>query len=158
MAKWDGMVKRKLVDKLELAAGDGDLSKYRDGSVKEIVCAHMLEYVPARQRNKLMEEIYRVLVPGGKVTVVVCYWSSPRAIQDPALEWPPFCEQSFLYFNRGWREANKLPPLKCDFDFTYGYQVDQETAARGSDTQPFWIKHYLNTASDLQVVLTKRDA
>ena len=152
------MVKRRLVDKLELAAGDGDLSKYRDGSVKEIVCAHMLEYVPARQRNKLMEEIYRVLVPGGKVTVVVCYWSSPRAIQDPALEWPPFCEQSFLYFNRGWREANKLPPLKCDFDFTYGYQVDQETAARGSDTQPFWIKHYLNTASDLQVVLTKRDA
>ena len=90
------------------------------------------------------------------MNVLVCYWSSPRAIQDPAMEWPPICEQSFLYFNKGWRETNQLLPIKADFDFSYGYAVDAETAARNQESQSFWIKHYLNTANDLQVALTKR--
>ena len=129
---------------------------FASGSVKEISCLHKLEYVPAPQRILFMEEVWRVLEVGGKMNVVVCYWTSPRAIQDPALEWPPFCEQSFLYFNKGWREANQLAAIKCDFDFGYGYQVDQETAGRNQETQAFWIKHYANTVSDLQVALTKR--
>jgi ubiquinone/menaquinone biosynthesis C-methylase UbiE len=129
---------------------------YADGSVKEILCAHKFEYIPGKQRVAFMEEAYRVLEVGGKMTVIACYWTSPRAVQDPALEWPPICEQSFLYFNKGWREANKLPPIKVDMDFSYGYAADQETAGRNQETQAFWIKHYLNTVLDVQVVLVKR--
>ena len=149
----------KTIDLLDLATTTFDLTKrwpYANGSVKEITCIHKLEYIPAGVRTYVMEEMHRILEPGGRVSVLVCYWTSPRSIQDPSLEWPPFCEQSFLYFNKGWREANSLPPIKCDFDFTYGYSCDPETAGRNQETQAFWIKHYLNTANDLQVVLVKK--
>ena len=137
-----------------------DLTKfpwpYKSSSISELTCFHKLEYIPAKMRVPFMEEIFRILVTGGKATFLAFYWTSPRSIQDPAAEWPPLCEQSFLYFNKGWRETNGLPAIKCDFDFTYGYQADPETAARSQESQSFWLKHYLNTATDLQIVLTKR--
>lgn len=146
--------------KLDLATYNGNLCKfpwaYKDASVEEVSCLHKLEYIPARLRVPFIEELWRVLIVGGKVSVIACYWSSPRAIQDPNLEWPPLCEQSFLYFNKGWRAANQLPEIKADFDFSYGYQVDPETAGRNQESQAFWLKHYNNTATDLQLVLTKR--
>jgi hypothetical protein len=151
--------RQEKIELLDLAASGFDLTQrwpYADGAVKEILCVHKLEYIPGRKRVALMEEAWRVLEAGGKMNVLVCYWSSPRAIQDPAMEWPPICEQSFLYFNKGWRETNQLLPIKADFDFSYGYAVDAETAARNQESQSFWIKHYLNTANDLQVALTKR--
>jgi hypothetical protein len=154
------MAKKKKEEKIELLDLSGiDLTKplpQPGGSVKEINCLHKLEYLTGPERIAFMEEAYRVLEPGGKLNVVVCYWSSPRSIQDQLLRFPPLCEQSFLYFNKGWREANKRPSIKCDFDFGYGYQVDPDTAARNQETQAFWIKHYLNTAGDLQVAMTKR--
>jgi hypothetical protein len=145
---------------LDLSTVTHDLLKfpwpYADASVESVSCIHKLEYIPARLRIPFMEELYRILIPSGKVTVIACYWTSPRSIQDPAVEWPPLAEQSFLYFNKGWRENNKLPPIKADFDFGYGYSVEPEVAGRNQESQAFWIKHYLNTATDLQLVLTKR--
>jgi hypothetical protein len=134
-----------------------DAQKYESNSVKELKVIHKMEYIPGNKRYRFMEELYRILEPGARATIVVCYWSSPRAIQDPAVEWPPICEQSFLYFNKGWRELNQLDAIKCDFDFTYGYNVDQEVSTRSQESQTFWVKHYLNTANDLQIVLTKRN-
>ena len=129
---------------------------YADSSVEECLIIHKFEYIPAKLRVPFMEELYRIMTVDGKANFVCCYWSSPRSIQDPDLEWPPVCEQSFLYFNRGWREANKLSPIKADFDFGYGYSVDPETAGRNQESQAFWIKHYNNTANDVQLTLTKR--
>ena len=129
---------------------------YKDSSVSELTCIHRLEHIPARLRIPFMEEVYRILDKGASATFVTAYWTSPRSIQDPSAEWPPFCEQSFLYFNKGWRAINQLSEIKCDFDFTYGYDVDPETAARNQESQTFWLKHYNNTATDLRVVLTKR--
>lgn len=151
------LVKPEAVELLDLAKMDlTERLPCASDSVKEINCHHKLEYLPAAKRIPFMEEVYRVLEVGGKMNVIVCYWSSPRAIQDPALEWPPFCEQSFLYFNKGWRETNQLPPINADFDFSYGYAADPETAARNQETQAFWIKHYLNAVNDLQLALIKR--
>jgi hypothetical protein len=105
-----------------------------------------------------MDEAWRILIPGGKLTIVVPYWSSPRSIQDPMHQWPPVSEQSFIYFNKEWRTLNKLNHYlgQCDFDFTYGYLVDQETAQRNQESQQFYIKHYLQAVNDLQVNLVKR--
>jgi len=130
---------------------------YENESVKEISCIHKLEYVPSRARIPLFEEFYRILVPEGKISIIVCYWSSPRAIQDPMYEFPTWCEQSFLYFNKDFRSTNLLPKIKCHFDFTFGYQADQEVAARSQETQSFWTKRYLNAVNDLQLVMTKKD-
>ena len=126
-------------------------------SVKEALVTHKLEFISGRERVAFMEELWRVLIVGGKATIIVCYWTSPRAIQDPALEWPPLCDHSFLYFNAGWRKAQNLGEIKCDFDFTLGYTMnDPEIMAKNLETQQFWIKHYVNTAADMQVTLIKK--
>lgn len=130
---------------------------FKDNSVEEAYSAFLFNRIPSNKRGSFMDELWRVLVPGGKCTIIVPYWTSVRSVQDPMSEWPPLCEQSFLYFNRKFREDNKLPyKLKCDFDFVYGYSLDQETQLKSDETRPFWIKHYVNSINDLQLVLTKR--
>lgn len=128
-----------------------------DASVEEAHSAYLLNRIPGESRGKFMDELWRVLIPGGKATFIVPYWSSPRAIQDPFGAWPPLSEQSFLYFNKQFRENNRLNyAMRCDFDFTYGFVWDQETSLKSDDVRPFWLKHYLGAAQDLQIVLTKR--
>ncbi len=132
--------------------------KLANESVEEAYCAFRFNRIPGAQRMAWMAELWRVLLPTGKCTVITPYWASPRAIQDPESQWPPICEQSFLYFNKQFREANKLPEPSgyVDFDFTYGYALDPETGGKSDDVRPFWIKHYLNAISDLHMVLTKK--
>lgn len=147
-------------------------------SVEEAFSSHFFEHVPAKLRFRFMEEMHRILVPckcpgecpsqtgwstpcpeqGGKATFITPYWSSMRSIQDPTHEWPPICEASYLYFNRKWRETNKLDhyPVNCDFDYGYGYAMDQETVTRNQETQVFWNKHYTNSISDIHVTIIKR--
>lgn len=131
---------------------------FEDGSVGEIFASHFFEHVPQEKRFGLMDELYRVLIPGGKITFITPYWASARAVQDPTHMWPPITESSYLYFNKGWRETNKLTHYKvsCDFDFTYGFILDPETNLKNAETQGFWVRHYVNSASDLQVNLTRR--
>jgi hypothetical protein len=152
---------KKQLDLLDLSKESFDLAHhwpYENSSVKEINCFHKLEYIPGRDRVAVIEEAWRVLEVGGKLNIIVCYWTSPRSIQDPTMEWPPLCEQSFLYFNKGWREANQQPPIKADFDFTYGYQVDPEIAGKATEAQTYCIKHYVNSVLDLQLALIKKPA
>src|SRR5882724_4760737 len=126
------------------------------GSIHELTCAGVFEYIPGKLRGKFMDEVHRVLAPNGKATFTVPYWNSNRAFQDYRYEWPPLCEQSFLYFNKGWREANKLElGLKCDFDFTYGYAWEAATAARNDETRAFNTRYYSNCVDAAQLVLTK---
>lgn len=129
----------------------------KSATVEEVYSAHLFSHLTGADRLRFMDELYRVLVPGGKATVVVPYWNSSRAIQDPLTQWPPLCEQSFLYFNKSFRNANSVTlPVSCDFDFSYGYSLDADTAVRTDDTRPFWIKHYSNAVLDLYITLQKK--
>lgn len=127
-------------------------------TVDEIVCNHFFEHLTGAERIKFMDEVYRILKDGSKITIVVPYWSSMRAIQDPTHQWPPLCEASFVYFNREWREMNKLEhyDIHCDFDYSYGYAFDSDLTVRNLEWQQFAVKHYLQSVNDMQVVLTKR--
>lgn len=131
---------------------------FADASASEAWCSHYFEHVPGRLRMRWMDEVHRILVPGGKLTVICPYYTSMRAVQDPTHEWPPVCEASFLYFNAAWRQQNKLDhyPVACDFDFTFGYAPAPEWANRNEEARSFAIKHYANAVMDLHVVLTKR--
>ena len=130
---------------------------FADASVSEAYSAYLLNRIPGNQRPAFMDELWRVLMPRSRAMFIVPYWNSARSVQDPFSEWPPLCEQSFLYFNKQWREQQKLPyKMKCDFDFSYGYAYDPETQGRPDDTRAFWVKHYCNSAQDLQVVLIKK--
>lgn len=139
-----------------------DLMKFpwiwEDQSVEEIWCSHFFEHIPGPTRVPFMDEVWRIMIPNGKMTIICPYWSSPRSIQDPMHCWPPICDETFLYFNKGWRTANRLNHYlgKCDFDFSTGYMVDQETAQKAQEVQYFHMKHYLRTINDIQVTLTRR--
>ncbi len=153
------------VSPIKLDLGYPDLKKlmsfpwpWADESVEEFKCADVLHYVPARQRGQFMDELYRVLTPEGQATIIVAYYSTVLAYADYMLEWPPMCEQSFLYFNKEWREQNKVPhPLKANFSYTYGFILPADVSSRAQESQSFYVKHYLNTVTRLQVVMTKAD-
>ena len=93
------------------------------------------------------------------MTVISPYFASHRAYQDYTHKWPPVCENSFLYFNKGWRDVNRLDhyDATCDFDFTYGYVMAQDWAQRSQEARDFAVRQYWNVVADLQVVLTKKE-
>lgn len=131
-----------------------------DGVVDSIHCSHFLEHIDGMDRPRFMEECFRILKVGGQMTVLTPYWSSMRYHQDFSHKFPAINESSFLYFNKKWREDNRLThgvyDIKCDFDYTYGYIMDQEVSTRNQEYQFAAIKHYNNAVSDLIVTLTKR--
>ena len=136
-----------------------DLAKLRNGTVSEVTCHNKLQFIPAGERGKFMDELWRVLEPGGLVHITVPYYSSIKAISDFASQWPPFSEMSFLYFDKAQRDAagGIHPELKCDFEIrNWGYTVQQDVAGRNEETRAVWIKRNLNTAEELQVHLAKR--
>ena len=136
-----------------------DLEKFpwpwKDESVEEVFSSHYIEHTS--DMISFMEELYRILVVGGRATIYAPYYSSMRAWQDPTHK-RAISEASFLYYNRDWRVANKLDhyPITCDFDFTYGYAMSPEWASRAKEAQDFAVKHYINVVNDIVVNLTKK--
>lgn len=148
-------------------------SVFPDSSVEEIWCQFLFNRITNDRRVAFMDECYRVLKPGGKMTVIVPYWSSLRSVQDFGHAWPPVHEAAFQYFNKQWRTVQQLAAgdsavsewleynpsyqMKCDFDILgFGYIFDPETQMRSEDVRSSWMKSRLNAASDLQIVLQAR--
>ena len=128
---------------------------FENESVDEAFCSHYVEHTVCLM--KFMDEVYRILKPGGKLTVVSPYYNSIRCWQDPT-HTRAISEASFLYFNKDWRVQNKLDhyPINCDFDFTYGYSLTPDWASRSEEARNFAIRHYMNVVSDIHVNLTKK--
>lgn len=159
-----GQNKREGFKGVDIAPGKGvdfvhDLETYpwpfKDNSVEEAHVSHYIEHVG--DLVKFMNELYRILIPGGQCTVIAPYYSSIRAWQDPT-HVRAISEATFLYFNQQWLKDNKLDHynVTADFDFSYGYVFDQDWVGRSEEARAFAIKHYINVISDIQVVLTKR--
>src|SRR5215831_6308944 len=151
------MVTAELIETLELKDPEALLRfpwPYDDESVREITCLNVFEFIPGRDRGRFMDEIYRILVPEGTLKIACLHWNNAIAYHDYRIQWPPVAEQSFLIFNRDWREKNnKTVDLKCNFDFTYGYNYEPDIALRSAETQAFQGRHYANTAHDVQLVM-----
>ena len=124
-------------------------------SVGEVHCSHYIEHIP--DLIGFMNELGRVLVPGGKATLIAPYYSSMRAWQDPT-HVRAISEASFQYYNKGWRVAQRLDhmPITCDFDFSYAYVITGPWVTRAQEARDFAIRHYINVVDDLIVTLTKR--
>lgn len=156
----DSSGEKTITEKLEITSVELalSLSFYDVESVKEISVVTTLEFMPSKDRVNFFNQCYRILTSDGKMTVLVPYWHSWRSYYDPRFEWPPFCEQSFLCYNKEWRAAN-MKEFECEtnFDFTYGYAWEGEAAARNDETRAFWTKHYANSVDALQLVFTKRN-
>ena len=116
------------------------------------------ENAPSEGLIKFMDEVYRILKPGGKIKIISPYYTSMRCWQDPT-HVRAINEASWFYFNKNWRDVNKLDHygVKSDFDFTYGYDISTTWANRNEEAKNFAILHYNNVINDIHVLLTKKE-
>ncbi len=134
--------------------------KFKNNSIDEIQCSHVLQYLDGKDRLEYMDELWRIMKVGAKATCITPYWSSALAIADMLYKWPPIAETSYLIFNKQWREnaGRKFYPVKCNFECpgTYGYNgLDNSLNGRNHEYIEDAVKHQLNSVMDLSVVLTK---
>lgn len=137
---------------------------FADGSVEEVHASHFMEHLEANERMFFANDLYRVLKPGSKATIIVPHWNSNRAYGDMTHKWPPVSEMFFYYLKRDWREANaphcdkKFNPegMDCDFDATWGYSVNGALLSRNPEFQQFAMAWYKEAVQDIHATLTRR--
>jgi SAM-dependent methyltransferase len=139
---------------------------YAAGSVKAIYCSHFLEHLTAVERIFCLNQWWRVLETGGKVSLTVPHWSSCRAYGDPTHQWPPIGEFFFMYLNKEWRlkeaphtdAAHWVKGYACDFEATWGYGLNPspEISQRAQEQQVFAVNHYKEAVFEVQATLTRR--
>lgn len=156
-------VDRRKFPKVDIVADLLDPWPWADGSVQEINMSHFLEHFTGTQRVHIFNEMYRVLTLGGKATIRTPYWASNRAYGDFTHQWPPVCEMLYYYLEKKWRMANapdndiEFNPdgYKCDFDWSYYYDMHPNIAARNQEAQVFALSFYKEAAQDQVATVTK---
>ncbi len=146
----------------------------KDNSVDELYTSHFVEHIPMIYWNKgnkltvlpepgsremfekFFEECYRILKPGGTMTVICPYYSSIRCWQDPTHR-RAISEASFLYLNKEWREVNKLEHCHGSSNFSFGFHLftRPDLNSRNTEYRTNAVTTQINSVSDIQVMLTK---
>lgn len=116
---------------------------WEDNTVDEVHCSHFLEHLTGNERVFFMNELYRVMKPGAKATVITPHWASNRAYGDFTHQWPPVSEMYFYYLSAEWRTTQaphtdkKWNPLgySCNFQSSWGYGLHPELHNKDSLTQ-----------------------
>jgi predicted SAM-dependent methyltransferase len=134
-----------------------DLEKpapFPDESFKLVVASHVLEHVFGIM--PLMDEIYRILKPNGKMVIFVPYWTSVTAWANPE-HCRCFNEQTFQYFNRELQENKAL-------QYDFGNKCNFKTEAVILQPHPEYakdkklmdrIQHEFNIVQEMCAVLRK---
>jgi hypothetical protein len=129
-------------------------------SVSEINMSHFLEHIDGINRPPLMNEIYRVLITKGKVTITSPAWSHERAYGDPTHRWPPVTTWSFFYMNKAWRDINAPHcGYDCDFDWSVVGTYDQNDPfinGRNDETKMLLMSRNINVTTDIIGTLSKK--
>lgn len=139
---------------------------FEDNSVDEIYCSHYIEHIPHNIGNlkdkrdgliQFMDEVYRILKPNGKINLIAPYYKSQRAFGDPT-----HCryvgDLSFPYYNKEWRDINKLDKysIRCDFDITYSYYIDNEYTLKSEEVRNKAFREDWDAISDIMIEMIKR--
>ena len=137
-----------------------------DDSVAEVHCSHFLEHLDHNQakpeRVRFMNELWRVLVPGGKATIITPHWASHRAYGDFTHADKPVSEMFYYYLNKTWRKAEapdndiEFNPdgYSCDFNCRLGYLPNPDLAKQEKAEMDFALSWYKDAILDLTASLT----
>jgi predicted SAM-dependent methyltransferase len=93
------------------------------------------EYLqPGDDFVKFMNEVYRILKPGGKLTLIAPYYSSFRAFGDPT-HTRYIGDHTMHYFNKSWRKAVKVEHagFNCDFDIKFSFSIADDMCLRSEE-------------------------
>lgn len=129
-----------------------------DDSVDEAHTSHFVEHLNARERIHFVNELYRVLKPGAKCSLIVPHWASCRAYGDLTHQWPPVSEFWFYYLSKAWRAGNAPhnDEYRCDFEATWGYSLRADIQARNPEFQQYAVTNFKEAVQDIIATLTKR--
>jgi predicted SAM-dependent methyltransferase len=122
-----------------------------------IVASHVLEHVS--NYIALMDEIYRILEPGGRIVIYVPYYTSVDAWASPE-HVRVFSESSWEYLNqRVYRNpgcGNYDTKVKCNFDVDYVVlQVDEKFKKQKNVRE--LICHQWNVVKEMCAILRKEN-
>jgi SAM-dependent methyltransferase len=142
-----------------------DLNKpwpWGDSTVSDIHMSHVLEHFTGEERVHIFNEMYRVLIPGGKALIITPHWASQRAYGDPTHKWPPFSEFAAYYAWKEWRKNNaphtdiEFNPkgYNCDFNFAGGYSLHPDITPWNTERQQYAQKWYKEACSDTHMTFT----
>ena len=144
------------VKEFPLFEADG-VYRFKHDSVDEVYSSHFLEHLTGRERVNFYNELYRILKPGAKATIIVPHWGSGRAYGDPTHQWLPVVEESFFYLDKGWREGNAPHcGLDCNFHAVWWHVIRADWNGKSPEAQAFAVNHYRGVAQDLMATLTKQ--
>lgn len=131
---------------------------WKSGSVEEAHSSHFVEHLTAPERIHFVNELYRVLKPGGTCQIITPHWSSTRAYGDLTHQWPPVSEFWFYYLSTEWRAANAPhnDQYTCDFAVTWGYALHESIQSRNQEYQMHAVTFFKEAAQDLIATVTKR--
>lgn len=131
---------------------------WEDGSIEEANSSHFVEHLTQNERIHFVNELYRVLKPGGKCLIVTPHWASCRAYGDLTHQWPPVSEFWFYYLSKEWRAANAPhnDGYTCDFEATWGYSFHPMLGVRNQEFQQFAMQFYKEACQDILCTLTAK--
>jgi len=104
-----------------------------EGVVDEIYTSHTLEHLSGLGYMHVMNEFWRILKVGGEVKIIVPYFRTKVAVQDPTHRMQ-FDVDSFKYLDRestAWNYYNN-PLLQCNFEII-------ESELRGKDFEHLMV-------------------
>ena len=136
---------------------------FADNSIEEAHSSHFLEHLEATERVHFFNELYRVLKPGAKATIITPHWASNRAYGDPTHKWPPVAEMAFYYLKKEWRDTQaphtdskwNKDGYSCDFTALWGYSFTPELSNRNQEYIQFALQNYKEAAQDLHATIVK---
>jgi SAM-dependent methyltransferase len=137
---------------------------WENNSVLEARTSHFIEHLSAQDRVNFVNELWRILIPGGRCEIVTPHWASCRAYGDPTHVWPPVSEFWFYYLSREWRETQaphtdiKYNPqgFICNFEASWGYSLRQELMLKNQEYQMFAMANYKEVCQDTIATLIKK--
>jgi SAM-dependent methyltransferase len=139
-----------------------------DNSVAEVHCSHFLEHLEHNQskpeRVRFMNELWRVLVPGGRATIITPHWASTRATGDFTHADKPVSEMFYWYLDKRWRveqapdnDAQYHPDgYTCDFQWQLTYRLDPYFDDKGEEERSFAARWYKEACLDMHAILVAR--
>jgi SAM-dependent methyltransferase len=158
MTRFDGFTG---VDRIPTDAADvvHDLNQFPypwpDNSVQEILMDNTLEHL--NDVVAVMEELHRILVPGGRAIIIVPYAKSEGAFADPTHK-HFFTERSLDYFN-GKYEYSYYSKAKFSVEYEFR-SLDLNWKEKVRNLLPFRhiLRYFLmNMYDELRFTLTKMD-
>lgn len=139
---------------------------WADNSIEEVHSSHFVEHLwntdERPERVHFVNELYRVMRPNAKATIICPYWSSCRAYGDFTHAYPPVSSFWFYYLKKDWRSGNaphndiqwNPKGYTCNFEVQWGFSLHPEVALRNQEYQQYAMNFLVEACQDVIATLT----